>query len=98
MVIYTVVQSCSQLATFRVTDWGNRQDMPMDTFTPTAALRQQMDELEDALARLARQLGQLELLEAHVYPLPAVPQGEEHDPIEATDVAISRGRRRWPPP
>ena len=35
----------------------------MDTFTPTAALRQQMDALEEALAHLARQLGQLELLE-----------------------------------
>lgn len=70
----------------------------MDTFTPTAALRQQMDELEDALARLARQLGQLELLEAHVYLLPAVPQGEEHDPIEAIEVGYLWGRRRWPPP
>jgi DNA replication terminus site-binding protein len=40
----------------------------MDTFTPTAALRQQMALLEASLARLARQLGQLDLLEAHVYP------------------------------
>lgn len=63
----------------------------MDTFTPTAALRQQMDALEDALARLARLLGQLELLEAHVYPLPAVPQGEEHDPIEAIEVGYLSG-------
>ncbi|WP_250895055.1 DNA replication terminus site-binding protein, partial [Aeromonas dhakensis] len=53
----------------------------METFTPTAALRQQMERLEEALARLAAQLGQLELLEAHVYPLPAVAQGEEHEPI-----------------
>ena len=58
----------------------------MDTFTPTAALRQQMDALEEALARLARQLGQLPLLEAHVYPLPAVPQGQEHEPIEQIEV------------
>lgn len=63
----------------------------MDTFTPTAALRQQMDALEEALARLARLLGQLELLEAHVYPLPAVPQGEEHDPIKAIEVGYLSG-------
>ena len=40
----------------------------MDTFTPTAALRQQMDALEEALARLARLLGQLEL-QAGRHPL-----------------------------
>ncbi|MFM5668588.1 DNA replication terminus site-binding protein [Aeromonas hydrophila] len=54
----------------------------METFTPTAALRQQMERLEQALDNLAAQLEQLELLEAHVYPLPAVPQGQEHEPIE----------------
>ena len=63
----------------------------MDTFTPTAALRQQMALLEASLARLARQLGQLDLLEAHVYPLPAVAQGEEHEPIEAIEVGYLSG-------
>lgn len=63
----------------------------MDTFTPTAALRQQMDALEEALARLARQLSQLPLLEAHVYPLPAVPQGQEHEPIEQIEVGYLGG-------
>ncbi|MGL6050406.1 MAG: DNA replication terminus site-binding protein, partial [Aeromonas salmonicida] len=63
----------------------------MDTFTPTAALRQQMDALEEALARLARQLAQLPLLEAHVYPLPAVPQGQEHEPIEQIEVGYLGG-------
>ncbi|WP_346209162.1 DNA replication terminus site-binding protein [Aeromonas salmonicida] len=63
----------------------------MDTFTPTAALRQQMGALEEALARLARQLEQLPLLEAHVYPLPAVPQGQEHEPIEQIEVSYLSG-------
>ncbi|MGL5844345.1 MAG: DNA replication terminus site-binding protein [Aeromonas hydrophila] len=58
----------------------------METFTPTAALRQQMERLEQALDNLAAQLEQLELLEAHVYPLPAVPQGQEHEPIEQIEV------------
>ncbi|EPU3916204.1 DNA replication terminus site-binding protein [Aeromonas hydrophila] len=58
----------------------------METFTPTAALRQQMERLEQALDSLAAQLEQLELLEAHVYPLPAVPQGQEHEPIEQIEV------------
>ncbi|WP_323940802.1 DNA replication terminus site-binding protein [Aeromonas hydrophila] len=58
----------------------------METFTPTAALRQQMERLEQALDSLAVQLGQIELLEAHVYPLPAVPQGQEHEPIEQIEV------------
>ncbi|MGL6476378.1 DNA replication terminus site-binding protein [Aeromonas hydrophila] len=58
----------------------------METFTPTAALRQQMERLEQALDSLATQLEQLELLEAHVYPLPAVPQGQEHEPIEQIEV------------
>lgn len=63
----------------------------MDTFTPTAALRQQMETLEAALARLANLLGQLDPLEAHVYPLPAVPMGEEHDPIETIEVGYLSG-------
>ncbi|MGL6352081.1 MAG: DNA replication terminus site-binding protein, partial [Aeromonas sp.] len=54
----------------------------MDTFTPTAALRQQMAAIEASLNQLTNQLGQLDLQEAHVYPLPSVPQGEEHNPIE----------------
>ena len=48
----------------------------MDTFTPTAALRQQMDALEEALARLARLLGQLELLEAMSIPCPPCRKGK----------------------
>lgn len=67
------------------------QDKPMDTFTPTAALRQQMDALEAALARLAQQLSRLPLQEGHVYPLPAVPQGEEHDPIAQIEVGYLGG-------
>ncbi|MEG0007269.1 MAG: DNA replication terminus site-binding protein [Aeromonas sp.] len=63
----------------------------MDTFTPTAALRQQMLVLEDALAHLARLLAQLEPLEAHVYPLPAVPLGKEHDPIDTIEVGYLSG-------
>ncbi|MFQ2298319.1 DNA replication terminus site-binding protein [Aeromonas dhakensis] len=63
----------------------------METFTPTAALRQQMERLEEALARLADQLTQLELLEAHVYPLPAVAQGEEHEPIDTITVGYLDG-------
>ncbi len=42
--------------------------------------------LEQALDSLAAQLEQLELLEAHVYPPPAVPQGQEHEPIEQIEV------------
>ncbi|MGY4027463.1 DNA replication terminus site-binding protein [Aeromonas rivuli] len=53
----------------------------METFTPKAALRQQMSELETLLAELAAQLEQLPLLEAQVYPLPPVLQGKEHEPI-----------------
>ncbi|WP_421238714.1 DNA replication terminus site-binding protein [Aeromonas enteropelogenes] len=63
----------------------------MDTFTPTAALRQKMEAIEDSLARLAALLHQLELKEAHVYPLPPVPQGEEHDPIERIEVGYLCG-------
>ena len=63
----------------------------MDTFTPTAALRQQMDALEAALARLGQQLSRLPLQEDHVYPLPAVPQGEEHDPIAQIEVGYLSG-------
>ncbi len=55
----------------------------MDTFTPTAALRQQMAAIEASLNQLADLLGQLELQEAHVYPLPPVPQGEEPRPDRA---------------
>ncbi|MGB6189824.1 DNA replication terminus site-binding protein [Aeromonas molluscorum] len=58
----------------------------METFTPKAALRQQMSELETLLAELAEQLKQLPLLEAQVYPLPPVLQGQEHDPISQITV------------
>ncbi len=63
----------------------------MDTFTPTAALRQQMAAIEASLNQLADLLGQLELQEAHVYPLPPVAQGEEHDPIEQIEVGYLNG-------
>jgi DNA replication terminus site-binding protein len=63
----------------------------MDTFTPAAALRQQMALLEEALARLASRLARLDLQEAHVYPLPTVAQGEEHEPIEAIEVGHLQG-------
>ncbi|MCF5727264.1 DNA replication terminus site-binding protein [Aeromonas veronii] len=63
----------------------------MDTFTPTAALRQQMEAIEASLNQLADLLGQLELQEAHVYPLPPVAQGEEHDPIEQIEVGYLNG-------
>ncbi len=63
----------------------------MDTFTPTAALRQQMAAIEASLNQLADLLCQLELQEAHVYPLPPVAQGEEHDPIEQIEVGYLNG-------
>ncbi|MGL4795755.1 MAG: DNA replication terminus site-binding protein, partial [Aeromonas jandaei] len=63
----------------------------MDTFTPTAALRQQMEAIEASLNQLATLLGQLELQEAHVYPLPPVAQGEEHDPISQIEVGYLSG-------
>ncbi|MGL5452959.1 MAG: DNA replication terminus site-binding protein [Aeromonas sp.] len=63
----------------------------METFTPTAALRQQMETIEGALDQLAHLLAELDLQEAHVYPLPAVPQGEEHDPIEHIEVGYLQG-------
>ncbi len=47
----------------------------MDTFTPTAALRQQMAAIEASLNQLANLLGQLDLQEAHVYPLPRCHRG-----------------------
>ncbi|MFE8729783.1 DNA replication terminus site-binding protein, partial [Aeromonas hydrophila] len=63
----------------------------MDTFTPTAALRQQMEAIEASLDQLAILLDQLELQEAHVYPLPPVAQGEEHDPISQIEVGYLSG-------
>ncbi|PJG57720.1 DNA replication terminus site-binding protein [Aeromonas cavernicola] len=63
----------------------------METFTPTAALRQQMVTIDEALMALASELAQLPLLEAHVYPLPPVAQGTEHDPIEQIEVGYLSG-------
>ncbi|MGY3870029.1 DNA replication terminus site-binding protein [Aeromonas crassostreae] len=63
----------------------------MATFTPQAALRQQMSELESLLAELASRILRLPLLEAQVYPLPPVLQGQEHDPISQIEVGLLEG-------
>ncbi|MCV5397422.1 DNA replication terminus site-binding protein, partial [Escherichia coli] len=88
---YTVVYSPALTPSFMPSAADETTGSSMDTFTPTAALRQQMAAIEAALNQLADLLGQLELQEAHVYPLPPVPQGEEHDPIEQIEVGYLNG-------
>lgn len=63
----------------------------MDTFTPIAALRDRMHQLEATLTELGEMLSQMPLQEAHVFPLPPVAQGEEHDPIEHIEVGYLSG-------